>query len=192
VLRISYVGEDGFEVHAPTEYGAALWDAIWDAGSSSGLVAAGGMAMDSLRLERGYRALGTDLRAEFTPREAGLGFAVSRGRAEFIGHAALATRPPAHRLSSLVLDHPLIVPLGKEPVLYGDEVAGFVTSANFGYTVGQSIALAYLPRAIAAPGNRLDIEYFGNRHAATVVKEPLYDRAAGLREQIVQATSAYL
>jgi glycine cleavage system aminomethyltransferase T len=176
-LRLSYVGEDGWELHVPTEYGGALWDTLWDAGRPYGLVAAGGTAMDSLRLERGFRALGTDLRAEFTPHEAGLGFAVSRKRTDYLGHTALSTRPPTHRLSCLLLSDPSVVLVGKEPILdpSGHSVIGYVSSANFGYTIGQSIALGYLPVELAEPGSLVEVEYFGVRTGATVVEEPLYD-----------------
>jgi glycine cleavage system aminomethyltransferase T len=182
-LRMSYVGEDGWEVHVPTEYGMALWEELWSAGRPRGLVAAGGGAMDSLRLERGFRALGTDLRGESTPREAGLGFAVSKRRTDFVGAAALAARPLASRLACLVLDDPSIVLVGKEPILAGDEVVGWVTSANFGYTVARSIAYGYLPRELAAPGQRLEVEYFGERHPGRVVREPLYQPGGEPKDQ---------
>jgi glycine cleavage system aminomethyltransferase T len=181
-LRMSYVGEDGWELHVPTEYGAALWEALWEAGRPHGVIAAGGGAMDSLRLERGYRALGTDLRGEFTPREAGLGFAVSKTRTDFIGHDVLVSRPASHRLTCMVLDDPDVVLVGKEPMLAGDAVVGWVTSANFGYTIGASIAYGYLPRELATAGTRLDLEYFGRRYGATVVREPLYDRTAQVHQ----------
>ncbi|MGH2531756.1 MAG: GcvT family protein [Thermomicrobiales bacterium] len=175
-LRLSYVGEDGWELHVPTEYGGALWDALWETGCPYGLVAAGGTAMDSLRIERGFRALGTDLHAEYTPHAAGLSFAVTRRRDNFIGHAALATRRPDRCLSCLLLDDSNVVLSGNEPILAGDAVVGHVTSANFGYTVGQSIAYGYLPLEHAKPGATVELEYFGVRHAATVASEPLYDR----------------
>ncbi len=174
-LRLSYVGEDGWELHVPTEYGGALWDALWAAGRERGLIAAGGTAMDSLRLERGFRALGTDLRGEYTPHGAGLGFAVTRARTGYVGHAALVARTPRHRLSCLVVDDPGVVLVGKEPILVGEVVVGYVTSANFGYTVGRSIVYGYLPIALAEPGTRLEVEYFGTCTGATVVAEPLYD-----------------
>lgn len=174
-LRMSYAGEDGWELHTTTDYGGALWDAVWAAGQPYGLVAAGGTAMDSLRLERGFRALGSDLRGEHTPHEAGLGFTVSRKRGGFIGAAALATHEPAVRLRCLVLDDPEVVLTGKEPIVHGDEAVGFVTSANFGYTVGASLALGYVPVAFAEPGTRLTVEYFGERIGATVAEEPLYE-----------------
>src|SRR5690606_8851569 len=84
-IRMSYVGEDGFELHVPTEYGGALWDLLWTTGQPLGLIAAGGAAMDSLRMERGFRALGTDLRAEYTPFEAGLAHAVTSKRDNYLG-----------------------------------------------------------------------------------------------------------
>jgi glycine cleavage system aminomethyltransferase T len=173
-LRMSYAGEDGWELHTTTDYGAALWDAVWAAGQPYGLVAAGGTAMDSLRLERGFRVLGSDLRGEHTPQEAGLGFTVSKKRGGFIGAAALATQEPAVQLSCLVLDDSAVVLTGKEPIVDGDEAVGFVTSANFGYTVGASLALGYVPVAFAEPGTRLTVEYFGERIGATVAEEPLY------------------
>jgi glycine cleavage system aminomethyltransferase T len=184
-LRMSYVGEDGWELHTQTEYGGALWDALWESGRPHGLVAAGGGAMDSLRLERGFRALGTDLRAEFTPHEAGLGFAVSKRKTDYVGFAALRERTPQHHLSCLVLDDPEVV-IGKEPILAAGEVVGWVTSANFGYTVGQSIAYGYLPLPLAEVGTRLEVEYFGVCHGATVAAEPLYDRR---RDRAVEVTS---
>ncbi|MGH2559668.1 MAG: GcvT family protein [Thermomicrobiales bacterium] len=175
-LRLSYVGEDGWEVHVPTEYGGALWDALWEAGRPRGLIAAGNAAMDSLRLERGFRALGTDLRAEFTPHEAGLSFAVTRRRDSYIGHAALAKRATRCHLSCLLLDDASVVLTANEPILADGVVVGHVTSASFGYTIGRSIAYGYLPVELAQPGARLQIESFGVCHTAVVAAEPLYDR----------------
>ncbi len=183
-LRLSYVGEDGWELHAPAEYGAALWDAVWVAGRAHDLVAAGSGAMDSLRLERGFRALGTDLRGEYTPYEAGLGFAVSPGRTDYIGADALARTTAPRRLCCLVLDRPEVVLVGKEPILSEETVVGYVTSANFGYTVGKSLAYGYLPSELARAGTRVAVEYFGKRTGATVTTEPLYvpGRAPSPRE----------
>jgi glycine cleavage system aminomethyltransferase T/glycine/D-amino acid oxidase-like deaminating enzyme len=172
-VRMSYVDEDGLELHASTEYGAALWEAIWEAGRPHGMVAAGGAAMDTLRLEVGYRALGTDLRAEYSPDEAGLTFAVDPRRCNYIGAEALARRFPKKMLSCMTLEDGAVMPLGKEPVLSGDDVVGYVSSAGFGYTVGSAIAYGYLPAEHAEPGTKLAIEYFGKRYCATVVEEPL-------------------
>jgi len=172
--RLSYVGEYGWEIHVPTEYGGALWDAVWESGRAHGLVACGGAAMDTLRLEKGYRALGTELRAEHGPVAAGLGFAVRRGARSEERGARTEEHANGRRLCALVVDDGTVV-IGKEPVLDGDRVVGYVASAGFGPTVGASIVTAYLPVVLAEPGTRLHVEWFGVRHAATVVREPLYD-----------------
>ncbi|HRA48506.1 MAG TPA: FAD-dependent oxidoreductase, partial [Thermomicrobiales bacterium] len=173
IIRISYVGEEGYELHVPTEYGMHLWEAIWAAGEPHGMVAAGLTAMDSLRLEKGYLSLGTDLRSEYTPCEAGIGFTVSKNRSNYIGAEALASRPLTHTLATLTVDDGTTVVMGKEPILQGDQVVGYVASANFGYTIGQSIVLAYLPSNLAQPGTRLTVEYFGTRHPITFQQAPL-------------------
>jgi glycine cleavage system aminomethyltransferase T/glycine/D-amino acid oxidase-like deaminating enzyme len=172
-VRVSYIGEDGWELHCPTEYGAALWDAVWEAGQPLGLIAIGLAAVDSMRIECGFRALGTDLRAERTPYEAGLGFAVSSKRTDFTGAAALGTCRGETTLTLLELLDPATVVLGNEPVLHDNETAGFVTSAAFGFSVAKSLALAYLPIELSAPGTELEIEYFATRYPARVVAEPL-------------------
>jgi glycine cleavage system aminomethyltransferase T/glycine/D-amino acid oxidase-like deaminating enzyme len=177
-LRVSYIGELGWEIYARTEYGLSLWDTLWEAGVPEGLIALGAGAFDSLRLEKGYRLWGADIDAERNPFEAGLEFAVKPDKGPFIGRdavARLAREGPAHRLCCLTLAEDGRVVLGKEPILDGDRVLGYVTSANYGYSVGRGIAYGYLPVSHAAPGTALAIEYFGERLAATVSDEPLYD-----------------
>jgi glycine cleavage system aminomethyltransferase T/glycine/D-amino acid oxidase-like deaminating enzyme len=174
-IRMSYVGEEGFELHTSTEYGSALWDLVWDAGQAHGLIAAGGAAMDSLRIEKGFLSLGTDLRAEYTPQEAGLAFTIEKSRTDYIGADALTIAQPTKKLTTLVLDPTAPVPLGKEPILANGTVAGYVSSANFGFTIGRPIALGYLPRDLATPGTQLAIEYFATPYPATVAEGPLLD-----------------
>ncbi len=179
-VRISYVGELGWELYTPVEYGLSLWDSLWAAGQPHGLIAVGSGAFDSLRLEKGYRLWGADLHTEYTPFEAGLGFAVRLKKPSFIGKAALEQQKASgipRKLCCLVLDDPSVPLLGKEPVYTpGSQTAiGYVTSANFGYTVGQSIAYAYLPAAQATPGMPVEIYSFGQRHGAQVAREPLFD-----------------
>ncbi len=176
--RVSYVGELGWELYTPTEYGGALWDALWAAGEPLGLIAAGGGAFDSLRLEKGYRLWGADIHTEYTPYEAGLGFAVNLAKGDFLGRDALVrgkAEGVARRLCCLTLDDPRVVVMGKEPILAGDDLLGYVTSANYGYSVGASIAYGYLPAAYATPGTPVTIQFFGTRYPATVAREPLYD-----------------
>jgi glycine cleavage system aminomethyltransferase T/glycine/D-amino acid oxidase-like deaminating enzyme len=179
-LRVSYVGELGWELYTTADAGLRLWDTLWEAGQRYGIVAAGRSAFNSLRLEKGYRAWGVDLTAEHNPYEAGLGFAVRLDKGEFTGRDALLAADvenPARRLVPLLLDDPRAVVMGKEPVYVDDVPVGYVTSAAYGYCVGASIAYAWLPAAAAAPGTPAAIEYFGNRLPAKVAAEPLFDAA---------------
>lgn len=178
MLRLSYVGELGWEIYTDAELGLRLWDTLWTAGASRGVRAAGRGAFGSLRLEKGYRSWGTDMTAEDDPFEAGLGFAVRTDRGDFVGRDAVlrrSTRTVGRRLSCLVLDDCPEVPLGREPV-YADGVpVGHVTSAAYGYAVDAPIAYAWLPAALATPGVRVHIGYLGAALPATVTAEPLFD-----------------
>jgi dimethylglycine oxidase len=179
--RISYVGELGWELYGPMEMGERAWDLLWDAGRAHGVVAAGGGCFDSLRLEKGYRLWGQDLNIEHDPFEAGIGFAVRMSKLDFQGRDALERirhRGSTHRLSAMVFDDPRSVVMGKEPVrdASGDVVA-YVTSANYGYSIGRGIAYAYLPVELAEPGTEVGIEYFDTLLPATVSAEPLWDPA---------------
>ena len=175
-LRVTYVGELGWELYCPLEFGLHLWDTVWDAGREHGLVAGGYKAIDSLRLEKGYRVWGADVTPEDTPFEAGVGFAVKLDKGDFIGREALLERTePERRLACLVLDDARAVALGSEPVRVGGELVGRVTSGGYGYTVERSIAYAYLPAAAAEPGTGVEVEIFGEWIAGSVAEEPLFD-----------------
>ncbi len=178
-LRVTYVGELGWELYAPTEYGRALWEAIWAAGAPRGMLAGGYRAIDALRLEKGYRAWAADITPEESPYEAGLGFAVRADKAiEFVGREALLARKAEgnrRRLACLVLDDPRSVTLGNEPVRIDGAIVGRVTSGGYGYAVGRSIAYAYLPPAAAVVGQRGEVDVFGAWVGAEVVREPLWD-----------------
>jgi 4-methylaminobutanoate oxidase (formaldehyde-forming) len=164
-LRVTYVGELGWELYCPTEYGAALWEALVGTGATPG----GYRAIESLRLEKGYRAWGSDIGPVTTPAEAGLGFAVRRGGG-FVGAEAL--REPGRRLRCLTLADPRAVALGGEPVRVGDAVVAQVTSGGYGYTVQKSIAYAYLPvEASRPPAVAVDGEWV----EAEVAPGALYD-----------------
>ena len=116
---MSYVGELGWELYAPAEYGLALWDTLWEAGQPLGVIAAGGGAFDSLRLEKGYRLWGQDIHTEYNPYEAGLGFAVKLRKGDFLGRAVLERAKAegvSRRLSCLTFDDPAVVAMGKEPL----------------------------------------------------------------------------
>ena len=175
-MRVTYVGELGWELYCPTEYGLALFDAIWESGGSHGLVAGGYKAIDSMRLEKGYRAWGTDITPAETPDEGGVGVCVKHDKGEFVGREALVARQePERRLCCLVLADPRSIALGSEPVLVDGRPVGRVTSGGFGYTVERSIAYAYLPAELADVGREVAVEIFGELIAGEVAAEPLFD-----------------
>jgi 4-methylaminobutanoate oxidase (formaldehyde-forming) len=179
-VRVTYVGELGWELYCPTEYGARLWETLWEAGREHGLVAGGYKAIDSLRLEKGYRVWGADITPEDTPFEAGLGFAVKLEKGDFVGRDALAAASsPERLLRCLVLDDARAVALGSEPVRVANALVGRVTSGGYGYTVERSIAYAYLP-AEHDVGTAVEVEIFGEWVSGAVAAEPLYD-ASGER-----------
>ncbi|MET9566444.1 GcvT family protein [Streptomyces tauricus] len=175
-MRLSYVGELGWELYTSADLGLRLWDTLWEAGREHGVIAAGRSAFNSLRLEKGYRAWGVDMTDEDDPYEAGVGFAVRPDKGEFLGMRALERRgEPQRRLTPLLLDDPSSVVLGKEPVYVGGTPAGYVTSAAYGYTVGRCVAYAWLP--VLPVGAGVSVEYFGEKVGATVVGEPVFDPA---------------
>ncbi|HEX4564516.1 MAG TPA: FAD-dependent oxidoreductase [Solirubrobacteraceae bacterium] len=178
-LRVTFVGELGWELYCPTEYGAGLWRMIWDGGREHGLVAGGYRAIDSLRLEKGYRVWAADITADDTPFEAGLSFAV-RKAGGFLGSRALGLEgegtpaPLRRRLRCVVLDDARAVALGNEPVRVEGATVGRVTSGGYGYTVGRSIAYAYLPAEVEL-GTRVEVDIFGEWVGGEVSREPLFD-----------------
>jgi 4-methylaminobutanoate oxidase (formaldehyde-forming) len=188
-LRVTYVGELGWELYCPTEYGLGLWRALWEAGEPHGIVAGGYRAIDSLRLEKGYRVWGADITPDETPYEGGVGFCVKLDKeGGFIGREALAgadgrggagaageAASPAKRLCCLTLEDPRSIALGNEPVRIGGEVRGRVTTGGYGYTVERSIAYAYLPAESAVAGTAVEVEIFGRWVAGEVATEPLLD-----------------
>lgn len=177
-VRVTFVGELGWELYCPAEYGGRLWDLLWRAGRPHGLAAGGYRAIESLRLEKGYRVWGTDITSVDTPFEARLGFAVAMGKGDFIGKAALeSARAPARLLTCLTLDESRSVVLGEEPVRVDGRLEGRVTSGGYGYSVGRSIAYAYLPAEHTCTGQRVEVNLFGRWVGGEVVAEPLYDPA---------------
>ncbi|BBH68812.1 sarcosine dehydrogenase [Actinoplanes sp. OR16] len=175
-LRLSYVGELGWELYTTADLGLKLWDTLWAAGQDHGIIAAGRSAFTSLRLEKGYRGWGTDVTAEHDPYEAGLEFAVKMEKGAFVGRDSLLRRSsPSRRLTCLTLDDAGAVVMGKEPVYADGLPVGYVTSASYGYSVGRTVAYAWLPATLSVPGAAVAVDYFGERLAATVRAEPLFD-----------------
>src|SRR5581483_1271266 len=176
-LRLTYVGELGWELYCPSEYGLRLWDTLWAAGEPHGLSGGGYKAVDSLRLEKGYRVWGSDIGSEVDPFAAGLGFTVKLDKGDFIGRDALLKRresPAPDRLRCIALDDPRSVALGSEPVRHRGEIVGRVTSGGYGYAVGRSIAYAFVPREVAV-GDEVEVDIFGTWVGGRITEEPLYD-----------------
>jgi glycine cleavage system aminomethyltransferase T/glycine/D-amino acid oxidase-like deaminating enzyme len=172
MLRVSYVGDLGWEIYTSAEYGSALWELLAGAGNDHGVIAAGRIAFNSLRIEKGYRLWGTDMTAEHQPAAAGLDFAVRMDK-DFIGKTALGA-PPRNILRSIVFDEPTAMALGKEPVYVDGGCAGYVTSAGYSPTVGRTIAYAWLPAGTAV-GDRVTVDYRGTEYTAVVHAEPVVD-----------------
>src|SRR5919109_1904583 len=175
--RISYAGELGWELYGQFAMGDRAWELLWNAGRDHGIVAAGLGSFDTPRLEKGYRLWGQDIGTEYSPFEAGLGFAVKMHKG-FQGKEALE-RQLEHgierKLCCVTLDDTSHVVMGKEPIRANGDVVGYVTSAGYGYSIGRCIAYGYLPSELAVEDTSLEIEYFDERLPAHVASEPLWD-----------------
>jgi glycine cleavage system T protein len=176
--RVTYVGELGWELYVPFGEGLKVWDALWEAGRPSGLRPVGYRAVDSLRLEKGYRYWSADITPEYTPYESGQAFCVKLDKGDFQGRDALVRQKAEgvkEKLCCLVLADPRVIALGNEPVYDGERVVTRVTSGGYGYTVGESLAFAYLPAGLSVAGTPLALVVDGERVAATVQREPRFD-----------------
>lgn len=175
MMRVSYVGELGWEIYTSAEHGGKLWDQLFAAGSPYRAIAAGRIAFNSLRLEKGYRAWGADMTTEHHPVAAGVGFAVSAKKDDFVGKSALDSAvPPSKMLRSIVFDDPTAVVLGKEPVSVEGVVVGYVTSAGYSATIGRCIAYAWLQAEVSV-GDAVEVAYLTTRYTAAVHAEPVVD-----------------
>jgi glycine cleavage system T protein len=180
--RVTYVGELGWEFYCPMEYGLRLWDTLWEAGKSEGMVAGGYKAIDTLRLEKGYRYWSGEISPDYTPYEAGLGFAVKLDKENFIGREALVKQKAdglKQKLCTITLDDDRTIALGKEPIRADGQIVGWVAAGGFGYSVGKSIVYAYLPVEYARLGTKLEIECFGEQVEAEVAPSVLWDTKGG-------------
>jgi 4-methylaminobutanoate oxidase (formaldehyde-forming) len=177
--RVTYVGELGWEFYCPMEYALRLWDTLWEAGQPEGMVAAGYKAIDSLRLEKGYRYWSSEITPDYTPLEAGLGFAVKLNKKDFIGKEALLKQKETgltRKLCCMTLSDNRTIALGKEPIRSKEgQVIGWVAAGGYGYSVDKSIIYAYLPLEFTKVGTELEIEFFGEQVGAVVVQAPLWD-----------------
>ena len=182
-LRVTYVGELGWELHVPVEYATGVYDALMAAGAAHGLVNAGYRAIESCRLEKGYRAWGSDIGPDHTPHESGLGWATKlRTGTKFTGRAAVenqAANGVRKMLACFTVD-PAVVLLGRETIFRNGERVGWLTSGGYGYTVGKSIGYGYVRNANGVDpayvtNGSYELEVAGDRVPAAVSLKPLYD-----------------
>ena len=175
--RITYVGELGWELYLPIETGLSVWKEIINAGKEFNMKVCGYRAIESLRLEKGYRAWGVEISTETNPWEAGLGFALSLNKDSFIGKSALLASKEngIRKLVPILFEDIRQVPLGNEPIRVGSEVIGRMKSGGQGYTINKGIGYAYLPIDYAQPGAFVEVEFFGDWKQGVVAAEPLFD-----------------
>lgn len=177
-LRVTYVGELGWELHVPLAATGDVYDALMAAGAPHGLRPVGYRALESLRLEKGYRAWGSDITPNDTPFEAGLGWAVKlKSNIDFIGRDALIVlqgQPLKKRLATFATDREDVVLLGRETILRNGEAVGYLTSGGYGYTVGKPIGLGYVRHPEPETGS-YELVAANERVAASIHFAPLYD-----------------
>ena len=182
-IRLTHVGELGWELVTSAENGQRLWDILFKAGQPHGVIAAGRIALNSLRMEAGYRDWGSDMTTEHDPYEAGLASTIDARKSGYVGHGALRGRyRPSRKLRSLVINDGRSVVLGKEPVFVAGQAQGYVSSAAFGYSIGKPVAYAWLPSSVRE-GDVVEIEYFSKRISATVAADPLLKLATTARSK---------
>jgi 4-methylaminobutanoate oxidase (formaldehyde-forming) len=185
-LRVTYVGELGWELHIPTEFALTVYDALMAAGAAHGIANCGYRAIETLRLEKGYRAWGSDIGPDHTPLEAGLGWAVKfRSNIPFLGRAALEAKrgtPPRKFLCGFTVDDPALILLGRETIHRNGERAGWLSSGGFGHTVGLPIGYGYVRDPAGVDEDYLragdyTLEIATERVPARLHLAPLYDPA---------------
>jgi dimethylglycine dehydrogenase len=178
VGRISFTGELGYEIWVPSDCQLRLYQALVHAGTDLGLTHFGARALQSLRLEKSFGTWAREFRPSYTPTEAGLDRFVDLDKPGLIGGAAAkAARDagPVRRLVTFVVDAAEADAIGDEPVWHDGKVVGWVTSGGYGHCVGKSIAMGYVPAALAGATSGFEIEMLGERRRAERVERPLHD-----------------
>lgn len=183
-LRVTYVGELGWELHVPVEFAASLYESLMAAGAAFGIANAGYRAIETLRLEKFYRAWGADIGSDHTPLEAGLGWAVKlRKNIPFLGRAALEAQKREgvkKQLACFTVDDPEVILLGRETIFRNGERVGWLSSGGFGHTVQKPIGIGYVRHgggvdAAFLNAGAYELEVAGERVAAALHLVPLYD-----------------
>ena len=174
-LRVSYAGELGWELHPAMKDLAALYEAVWEAGQEFGIVNYGLYAANSMRVEKGYKAWGSELTNELTMIEADMPRFINFNKDDFVGKQATLDAPERFRIVYGAVDADNVDVRGGEPILVGDHCIGLTTSGGYGHRVGKSLFFACVPIENAAPGSQFDIVLQGERRIGTVLEHPVYD-----------------
>ena len=179
-LRVTYVGELGYELYIPTEFAVHVYETLWEAGQEFNVKNAGYRAIDSLHFEKGYSYWSSEITPEYTPFDAGLGFCVDLDKENFIGRDALIkakNKAQEQVLATFTLEHDSPVRVrGSEPIVYKGEVLGVTTSGGYGYTVGKTILYGYIPVEHADHDSDYEIEVYKKIYKAKIEKtRALYD-----------------
>ncbi len=178
-MRVNYVGELGWELHHPLEYQNHIFDTLFEAGEDLGLKPFGIRAMDSMRLEKSYRMVGTELSIEYSAYESAMDRFVKADKGDFLGRDALLASRDAGLNNLLVTlevhDVDDADALGNNALLQGGEIIGRATGGGFGFRINKSLALGMVKPELAKPGTALEIEILGKVYPATVVPDSPFD-----------------
>jgi dimethylglycine dehydrogenase len=174
-LRVSYVGELGWELHPAMDDLAKLYDAVWAAGQEFGIANYGLYAVNTMRMEKGYKAWGSELTNELTMIEAGMDRFIQFKKDDFVGKQATLDAPDRFRIVYGEVAATDVDVRGAEPCMVGDLCIGLTTSGGYGHRTGQSLFFACVPNDHAAPGTQFEIMLQGERRMATVLEHPVYD-----------------
>src|SRR5512140_1487172 len=176
--RISFTGELGYEIWVTADYQLALYETLLAAGADLGLTHFGSRALNSLRLEKGFGNWAREFRPIYSPVEAGLDRFINLDKGDFVGRDAYLRDKEAggaRRLITLAIDAVEADAIGDEPVWHDGKVVGWITSGGYGHCVAKSIALGYVPAALANAGSGFEVELLGERRPAKLVQQALYD-----------------
>ncbi len=177
-LRVNYVGELGWELHSSMQDLTALYDALWEAGSKFGIADFGLYAVNSLRLEKGYRGWGAELTNEVTMIDADMERFLKLDKDDFTGKDATLAQQDTRRSLQLIyfeVDATDSDVSGNEPIFVGDRCVGLTTSGGYGHFVGKSLGFGYVSPDLSAPGTEFEVSLLGERCAARVLADPVHD-----------------
>ncbi len=180
VARISFTGELGYEIYVAPEFQLRLYEALLDAGQDLGLRHFGGRALNALRLEKSFGSWLREYTPDYNPFEAGMGRFVHLGndKGDYIGRSAIAPlkgQTPKQRLVTFSVETKEVDAIGDEPVWHDGKIVGITTSGGYGHWVKQSIALAYVPAALATDGEAFEVEILGEKYPARLSTKALWD-----------------